>query len=200
MKKYILLLSAIVSIGLTTYFSLLPLNWVSQADISNLYTTPITPAGFTFSIWSIIYLSWLALGIYAVVKKPKISKSLRYKLVAAQLLSAAWLVPWHFQYILSSMVIMAWVFGFLWQAMWAKKSTDKFFRYTIWLFFGWIAVAALLNLNITLIDQDLYSNPALFSAISIAIAGFISMYWIYEKKNYMPLLVLIWALIGIFLK
>ncbi len=200
MKKYILLTSALISIGLTTYFSLLPLNWVSQADISNLYSTPITPAGFTFSIWSLIYFSWLALGIYAIVKKPKISKSLRYKLATAQILSAAWLIPWHYDYILSSMVIMAVIFVFLWQTMWTKKSTDSFFKYTTWLFFGWIAVASLLNFNVMLIDQQLYSDPALFSAISIAIAGFISIYWIHAKKNYIPLLVLIWALVWIFLK
>lgn len=31
------------------------INGISQADVSDKYHTLITPAGFTFSIWGIIY-------------------------------------------------------------------------------------------------------------------------------------------------
>jgi len=200
MKKYILLISAIIAIGLTTYLSLLPLNWVSQADISNMYDTPITPAGFTFSIWSLIYLSWFALGAYALIKKPKISKKLRYKLAAAQLLSMMWLIPWHFQYIFVSFIVMSGIFIILWKTMQAKKWTNKYFNWVVSLFFGWIAVAALLNANTVLIANGLYTYPIIFSGISIGLAAGISTYWVYKKQNYIPLLVLIWALIGIYMK
>ena len=68
MLRYIPLLVAIVVIGFTSWASIpsfgYPLGGYSQADISNMYPTAITPAGFTFSIWSLIYLSWLIAGVY----------------------------------------------------------------------------------------------------------------------------------------
>lgn len=200
MKKYILFISGLFTIGLTSYFSLLPLNWVSQADISGLYTTPITPAGFTFSIWSLIYASWIVLGIYIIIKQPKIKKSLRYRLAAAQILSALWLIPWHYQYILVSFIVMLIIFILLWKIMSYKKMQNMWFSYTVSLFFGWIAIASILNFNITLIAYNLYAFPTFISALSIWVGIAISTYWIYKKQNYIPLLILIWAIIGIMLK
>ena len=200
MKKYILLISALVSIGFTGYVSLLPLNGVSQADISNLYTTPITPAGFSFSIWSIIYLSWLVLAIYVLIKKPQIKKSLRYKLVASQLLSAIWLIPWHYEYVEISLLVILTIFKLLWQIMAHKKTLDICFHYTVSLFFGWISIASLLNLNIALIEYNLYTYPNLYSIISLALWLMVSLYWIYKKSNFIVLLVFIWAIIWIIMK
>ena len=135
MKHSLLIFSGIIAIAITTYFSLLPLNWVTQADISNMFSTPITPAGFTFSIWSIIYASWLLLWAYVVWKKPKLSSHQQYALAWAQLLSAAWLIPWHFQYILTSFCIMTAILVLLWSAM-NTKISDKWYKMTLSLFLG----------------------------------------------------------------
>jgi translocator protein len=66
-----------------------------------MYATSITPAGFTFSIWSIIYLSWLVLGFYNIFykKKEKIKKQDLYFLASAQILTVLWLIPWHYNFI-----------------------------------------------------------------------------------------------------
>jgi len=107
-----------------------------------------------------------------------------------------WLIPWHYDYILSSFVTMFIIFMLLWKSMLAsKKSQNKWFSYTLSLFFGWIAVAALLNFNVTLIAYDIYVYPHIISVISIILATLISVYWIYKKQNYIPLLILIWAII-----
>ncbi|MGB5257057.1 MAG: hypothetical protein WBN44_07355, partial [Woeseiaceae bacterium] len=42
----------------------LPINGQSMAEISAKYPSLFTPAGFTFSIWGIIYLALLAFVIY----------------------------------------------------------------------------------------------------------------------------------------
>lgn len=63
MPKYILLISALVAVGLSAVFSILPVGIYNQAQVSALYPTLFTPAGFTFSIWSIIYASWIILGV-----------------------------------------------------------------------------------------------------------------------------------------
>ena len=42
----------------------LPFNDQSQAEIAAKYPSLFTPAGFTFSIWGVIYLALLAFIIY----------------------------------------------------------------------------------------------------------------------------------------
>lgn len=54
------------------------INGMTQKDISDQFFTAITPAGFTFSIWSVIYLSWLILGFlfaFGKISLPNISKN-----------------------------------------------------------------------------------------------------------------------------
>ena len=63
MQKYPLLISALITIGLTTLVSMpgspYLIGGMTQADISAMFATSVTPAGFTFAIWSLIYLSWI---------------------------------------------------------------------------------------------------------------------------------------------
>lgn len=198
MKKYILLFSGILSIWFTTYISLLPLNWFNQADVSNMYATSITPAGFTFSIWSIIYLSWLVLGFYNIFykKKEKIKKQDIYLLASAQILTVLWLIPWHYNFIWMSLVIMLWILWTLWYLS-TKHMKDKLFQWTVYLFFGWILVATIANIHIFLVSADLYIFPIVFWVISLILWAYINSYIIKKYSSIIPAIVFIWALIWI---
>jgi hypothetical protein len=63
MIRYLLLITALITIGLTSLVSIpgspYLIGGMTQADISAMFATAITPAGVTFSIWSVIYLGWL---------------------------------------------------------------------------------------------------------------------------------------------
>ena len=45
------------------------LGGVTSADVSDMYPTLITPAGFTFAIWGIIYTLLLLFTIYQLLPK-----------------------------------------------------------------------------------------------------------------------------------
>lgn len=66
--QYLLLITSLFTIGFTTLVSIpdspFLIGGMTQADISNMYPTAITPAGFTFAIWSLIYLSWIVVGVF----------------------------------------------------------------------------------------------------------------------------------------
>ncbi len=72
---------------------------MTQADISNMYPTAITPAGFTFSIWSLIYLSWIIAGIFVFLGKGTEHKNPIILFSFAIIFTALWLIPWGFQMI-----------------------------------------------------------------------------------------------------
>ena len=168
MKKYILLISSIISIWLTSYLSLLPLNGNSQADISNLYNTSITPAWFTFSIWSIIYLSWIILWLYLIYNKNVIKKKKIILLSVAQLTSLIWLFPWHYNMVGISVIIMLcllWILSYLI----IKRNKNKVFQGISDLFFWWILVATIVNIHTFLIYADIYIYPIILWVISLLI-------------------------------
>lgn len=200
MKKIILIISWILSIWLTSYISLLPLNWVNQADISNMYSTSITPSGFTFSIWSVIYLSWIILGIYSFFHKKNLKLKKREILILAsvQLGTVLWLIPWHYDFIWISFLIML---GILWILSYlsTRKIKDKIFSATIYLFFGWILVAAIANLHIFLVSINFYIFPVIFWVISLFIWAIINYIFINKYNTIIPAAVFIWALIWIIL-
>ena len=60
-QKYILLSSALLSTLLSGLISIIPIGIYNQAQVSATLPTLFTPATITFSIWSIIYLSWIVL-------------------------------------------------------------------------------------------------------------------------------------------
>jgi benzodiazapine receptor len=45
------------------------LGGVTSADVSNMHPTLITPAGFTFAIWGIIYTLLLLFTVYQLLPK-----------------------------------------------------------------------------------------------------------------------------------
>ena len=73
---YLLLIISLLTIGFTSLVSIPSspylIGGMTQADISNMFPSAITPAGVTFSIWSLIYLSWIVAGVYVAFFQKKI--------------------------------------------------------------------------------------------------------------------------------
>lgn len=197
MKRYLLIISAIINIIATWYLSVeRPFGMLDQRTISDLYSTMITPAGYTFSIWSIIYTSWFFLWIYVLRYPKQIKKKSVYLLVLAQCLSTIWLIPSQLWYIPVSFAIMAWLFTAL-TLLLQRKQKNKYVSWVIQLFFWWILVASIANFHQTLVYFDIYFFPVLLSIISIMIGTIIVRNIFKQYCKAIPSYVLIWALIGI---
>lgn len=133
--RYLLLTVTVIVIAFTTWVSApmfgYPLAGMSQADISNMYPTAITPAGFTFAIWSLIYLSWIVVGLVIARAPltsltrwmfPKLAKYIESIEVSSSVilpyslaigLTAVWLMPWAYNMIGVSLIIMLTILGVL---------------------------------------------------------------------------------------
>ena len=196
MKRYILLVTAILSIWITSYLSSLPLNWVSQWDMSDLYPTLITPATFTFSIWSVIYLSWIILGVYVATKKVKLSGKQIWILWWAQVVSMLWLFPWHFNCIWVSLLVILTILWFL-SYLISLKDTDLLFSRVAHLFFWWILVASIANAHIFLVSNNMYDHWLVLTILSILLWAGINLAILLKQDHSISSLVFIWALYGI---
>ena len=98
-----------IMILLNVLSNALPINGQSMPEISARYPSLFTPAGITFSIWGVIYLALLTFVIWQALPAQRSSEKLArvspwFKVNC--LANASWLVAWHYDLLIVSMLIM----------------------------------------------------------------------------------------------
>ena len=101
--------ATLVTILMNILADAIPLNGQTTAEISNRFDVYFVPAGFTFSIWGVIYLGLLAFAYYQ--SRPDQAGNSRLKSISdlfvySCLANIAWLFFWHFNLFALSLVAM----------------------------------------------------------------------------------------------
>lgn len=198
MKHFSLIISACIAVGLSGYFSTTQLWGYSQSEVSSMFPTALTPIALTFSIWSVIYLSWLILGILQWVEKIKVDTTNIFLLIFAQILSAFWLIPSQSLYIWLSFILMLGIFTTLTLLFFNSRKESLSFRLVVELFYGWILVACIANMHQFLSAIDMYYIPVALAFVSLLLAALYNYYLLKRHWAFVINLVFIWALIWIF--
>lgn len=204
LPKYSILVVALAVIGCTALITLFRLGGVDQAAISDRYPTSITPAGYVFSIWSLIYLLWIITGIFAL---RHVSFGTRLKhmwsglfgrhedvaltsaeihgLTAAMILTVIWLFPWHFDCIGTSVLVMLVLAGILGRLLHDSHRSPYWFRLTVEVFAGWILIATIANISVWLVSLGLLSSDSMPWKIGVIIvAAGINAYSVWRYKSW----------------
>ena len=165
------------NIFLNYYSNTHPLNGQTMGAVSAKYPTLLTPAGYAFSIWGLIFLG---LSIYAVwqllpaQRALSLPDALAKPLALANLATGAWVVLFAYELILPSVGVMLVILGTLVAAYGRARRRVLARAAPAWtsvplaLFLGWISVASVINLTIGL--QQLDWQPAQGVAIVLALA------------------------------
>ena len=99
-----------LAIAVNVMATSLPLGGQTPPEISAKYPSLFTPAGFTFSIWGVIYFCLTLFIIYQALPSQRdnaLLKSIDTWFKASCIANACWLVAWHYELLLLSIVIMA---------------------------------------------------------------------------------------------
>lgn len=207
--RYILLISALITIGLTTLVSMpgspYLIGGMTQADISAMFATSVTPAGFTFAIWSLIYLSWIIIWVYVAFFKKWNARIDTKSLVLfslAILLTAVWLIPWGYLYISVSLVVMLAILGLLAYVFSRTRSSDIIVRSSIEITLGWIIMATALNVTVWMRymgwsiggPTDFYYAIFALGAILLIVSELQCRY-----RTYIISGVFLWTLLGVYI-
>ena len=89
------------------------LNGRNTADVSAAYPTSVTPAGFTFSIWGVIYILLFAFIVFQMLprhRKDPFNGRVSYLFILSSVFNIAWLFLWQYNYIVLSVPL---IFGLL---------------------------------------------------------------------------------------
>ena len=85
------------------------LNGVTTADVSDMYFTLVTPAGYVFAIWSVIYTLLLLFSVFQALPSQRdkpFLKQVSFLFVLSGVFNIVWLFLWHYDQIVLSVVLM----------------------------------------------------------------------------------------------
>ncbi len=209
--KLIAILNTVALAGVLTVNALaniLPINGMNTGEVSALYPNLFTPAGLTFSIWSIIYL--LLIGFvcvqWSLKEKPFFTELSLWYLLSC-LANAAWILVWHNLYIYASMVIMLVLLYslikifLLLQPRVLSTIENVFVKITFTVYFSWICVATIANMSALLVSLQWNGDPlnaVAWTIILILVASALSILITIKYKTISYILVTMWALFGIY--
>lgn len=187
------------------------LNGRTTAEVSGLYPTLITPAGFTFSIWGIIYVLLLVFVVFQLLprhRKDAFHKQIGYLFGLSSVFNIVWLFLWQYDYITVSVALM---FGLLATliAIYLRLHIGKskallqeklcvHLPFSVYL--GWITVASIANAATALVSvhwDGFGISEADWAVLVIAVALIITLATLATRRDMAYGLVIIWALAGI---
>lgn len=205
-------------IAVNALANILPINGYNTGQISAFYPNAFVPAGFTFSIWGVIYLLLLSYTIgftYYSLKRQQYPKAFIFiELVNTYFLltcifNMAWIVAWHYSQIELSVLIMLLFLSTLIQLFLKTRTlsldlnlTQKFILQTPFIvYLGWISVATIANITALLVAYKwtaLSIAPIYWSASMILIAIVLALLMVKKFQVVSFTLVVAWALWGIY--
>ena len=205
----------IIAFGLTLALNAMatsiPLGGQTPPEISAKYPSLFTPAGFTFSIWGVIYLGLLLFIIYQALPSQRSNASLGnisllFKINC--LANGAWILAWHYDFLILSVLIMAGILATLvgiYSALDKAHSTaSRIERLTVHLPFklytAWISVAAIANISTVQTAMgwdDVGTDAVTWTLLKLALAGAVGATVIARKADIAFILVVAWAAFGI---
>lgn len=203
---YILLITSLLIISFTSIVSIpgspYLIGGMTQADISSMFPSAITPAGMTFSIWSLIYLSWIIVGIYiGFFQKKKGSVDTRTLIIfsSAIALTGVWLIPWWYIWIGTALIIMIIILGLLKYSFHHTRTSHPILKYSVELTLGWINIATVANVTIWLLSLGFTGwgvSPVYWAIGVLALALVLTLYYQIKYHAYIISLVFLWTMLG----
>lgn len=204
----------IVVIGVNALANIIPLGGQTTGEVSAKYPSLFTPAGYVFSIWALIYFCLTVFIIWQALPGQRNNQtvaSLRLPFQLNCLANTLWMLAWHYDFLLLSLVLMLVVLGSLiaiYRRLTMAKSTasirERWIMYFPFsLYTGWITVATIANLSALQINQgwdDLIFSPQLWTVIKIAIAGTVAATVLFRCRDSVFVMVAVWATAGIAFK
>ncbi|WP_420629121.1 tryptophan-rich sensory protein [Candidatus Leptofilum sp.] len=193
--------------------NLLPLNGRTPGEISDALPSYFTPAAYTFSIWSVIYLALLGFIIYQALPsnrhKPFLTQ-IGYWFALSSVVNIAWLFAWHYGFyalsiffMVSILVTLITIYRRLKIGQPAPNSSlanKLLVQFPFSIYLGWITVATIANvasvLNYLGWDGLGIAEPT-WAAIMMGVAVVVVGLLLFNRRNLSYAGVLIWALFGI---
>lgn len=204
-RQIAVVVASLVNVGVNALAGAGMLFDTTTGAVSDLVETGVTPAGWAFSIWSVIFVGVL---IFAGYQALPCARGQRYDVLAApfivaNLLTGLWQFPWltgNFR--LAAVVIV----GILASLIWLYIRLDRIEmtnieRWTLGvptsLYLAWLCVATALNITVALVAAGWEGSPVWPPLLVLVVAG-IGSALLWRTGDVAFAAVLVWAFVAIY--
>jgi len=212
------IIAVILTIIVNGLANILPIGGKYTGELSDNIPNLFVPAGLTFAIWGVIYVLIILFAIFQakdLFKRNKSTTTFLEKIyvvfILAGLANIIWIFLWHYEQILLSLLVMILLFFSL-LIIYLRLNIGRdiaslkeklFVHIPISVYIGWITVATIANVTAVLvtINWDGFGiSDQVWTILVIVVALIITILILITRKDYAYSAVVIWALIGIYLK
>jgi hypothetical protein len=191
--------------------NLLPINGLDTGQVSDRYPSLFTPAGLTFSIWSVIYFLLTGFLIFSWIRKnSELFNRILPWFILSCLLNMTWIIVWHYLLtgisvlvMLGLLTVLIVIFKILQQNPLKKKRERFWIVLPFTLYLSWICVATIANISALLVSID-WSGGFLSSegwtVVMMCVAAALAVKITIDFKVPFFAVVVIWALLGIHIR
>lgn len=213
--RQVLVIIALAATIFVNYLSnALPINGLTPGEISDSFPVRFTPAGYVFSIWSIIYLGLIAYAIYQALPSQRANPRLRtigWSFVLSCVANSSWIFAWHYGLYPLSLLVMFVLLGALitiytrlYPAYPIASTAERWTTHIPFrIYLGWVTVATIANTTIVLYNWGWQGAPLTaetWAALLIYIAAVIGFFFALRLRDVAYTLVLVWAFVGIYVE
>lgn len=214
--KFIVLVAYVAMVVVNILASTLPINGVTPGQVSDSYPNLFAPAGFTFSIWALIYVllggyALYQMGAFRGYETPNedFLNRVGVLFVASSVFNIGWIFSWHYRQIFLALIFITAILVCL---IMAAQTIDReelsqrekvYVRLPFGVYFGWLTVATIANATVWLVSigwKGLGLSPVTWTVLILLVGMVIGVLTLLRFKCTAYGLVLMWAYFGILMK
>ena len=207
--RWLAAVSVFGNIILNYYSNAFPFNGQSMGDVSAKYPTLLTPAGYAFSIWGLIFLSLAVYAVWQLLPAQRtigLPDAVAKPLTLASLATASWVVLFAYELIIPSVITILVILGALIVTYGRARRRTIDHRAPRWaslpfgLYLGWISVASTINLLIGLRQLGWQTGENLTVLLTLVLLAVVVVLALLLSRRFQEetiALVVAWALVAI---
>ncbi|MFE7224202.1 tryptophan-rich sensory protein [Nocardioides sp. NPDC057577] len=182
-------------------------------EVSDKYATYLTPAGYAFSIWTLIYLLLIVFAVYQArdLRDPRDENDVPLRLgplfIIASICNGLWTYVFVKEWVGLSVIVLLTLTATLYAALWrlgvgtTRPSTKDFLM--VWLplmlYTGWVTAASIVNIATYLDSKDVTVSPLASTVVIVVLTA--ALLFLLLKRNLRELLFsCAWALVAVGLR
>ena len=205
------LIAVIATVAVNSLANIIPFNGLTTGEVSDAIPNLFTPAGYVFSIWTVIYLGLFAFAVYQVLPSKRDEEFLDrigYWFVVSSVFNIAWIFAWHYEQFVITLILMLGLLISL-IAIYlrlgvGRREVSTGERWLVHLpfsiYLGWISVATIANVTTVLVTGGWGGwgiSPEIWTVLVILVGGALGIAMALTRRDWAYPLVIVWAFIGI---
>ncbi|CAN5914566.1 hypothetical protein BH23ACT10_BH23ACT10_17040 [soil metagenome] len=215
-RQVVTLAGYVLVVTVNALANALPINGITSGAVSDRFPTFVTPAGYVFAIWGVIYALTGVFAVYQVrpaVRDDPGLQRLGYAFALSCVFNAAWIFAWHnLQIVVALGLIVALLVTLVvcyerLRGQAQDRADPHRSSWTWWaavrlpfsIYLGWVTVATVANTAVTLVDAGIDGGAAapMWGAVALVAATAVGVAMVVRRNDVAFALVVVWALIGI---